>query len=63
MPSGVKNLYENFSSGVKISGDLPCLGKRVITNGVAGPYEWQTYNEVCFFFKLYFISLKINDRF
>ncbi|KAI9347711.1 hypothetical protein BDR26DRAFT_907771 [Obelidium mucronatum] len=28
------------------TGDRPFLGTRPITNGIAGPYIWQTYNEV-----------------
>ncbi|KAJ3106570.1 Long chain acyl-CoA synthetase 7 peroxisomal [Phlyctochytrium bullatum] len=45
-PDGITNLHENFLSGVKKSGDKPFLGTRPITNGVAGPYVWQSYNEI-----------------
>ncbi|KAI9340406.1 hypothetical protein DFJ73DRAFT_662061 [Zopfochytrium polystomum] len=46
LPEGIKTVYENFLHGVKIAGEKPYLGTRPITNGVAGPYVWQTYNEV-----------------
>ncbi|KAI9003599.1 hypothetical protein BC832DRAFT_559366 [Gaertneriomyces semiglobifer] len=45
-PEGVSTLYDNFLRGVSISGDSPFLGTRPITNGVPGPYVWQTYNEI-----------------
>jgi len=46
VPSGAKTLFDNFREGVKISGERPCLGKRPIVDGVAGPFVFQTYNEV-----------------
>jgi len=46
MASGAKNMFENFKKGVAAAGDRPCLGHRPMTNGVAGPYVWQTYKEV-----------------
>jgi len=41
-----KSLYENFLVGVKASNGGAYLGHRTITNGVAGPYVWETYTEV-----------------
>ncbi|KAL2919834.1 medium-chain fatty acid-CoA ligase faa2 [Polyrhizophydium stewartii] len=46
MMPGVHNVHDNFLAGVATSGDKPFLGTRAVTNGVAGPYVWQTYNEV-----------------
>jgi long-chain acyl-CoA synthetase len=46
LPPGVSNLHENFLRGVSLGKDGPFLGHRVITNGVAGVYEWQSYNQV-----------------
>ncbi|KNC98236.1 uncharacterized protein SPPG_06636 [Spizellomyces punctatus DAOM BR117] len=45
-PPEASNLHENLLRGVKLSGDSPYLGSRPVTNGVPGPYVWQTYNEV-----------------
>ncbi|KAI9102624.1 hypothetical protein DFS34DRAFT_609930 [Phlyctochytrium arcticum] len=45
-PEGATTLWENFLRGVSISGDSPFLGSRPLTNGVPGPYVWQTYNEI-----------------
>ncbi|ORY50230.1 acetyl-CoA synthetase-like protein [Rhizoclosmatium globosum] len=42
----VQSLHHNFLRGVQIAGDLPFLGTRPVTNGLAGPFIWQTYNEV-----------------
>ncbi|KAI8824958.1 uncharacterized protein EV422DRAFT_564316 [Fimicolochytrium jonesii] len=46
LPQEASTLVDAFQRGVKISGPSPYLGHRVVTNGVAGPYVWQTYNEV-----------------
>ncbi|ORZ36869.1 hypothetical protein BCR44DRAFT_49634 [Catenaria anguillulae PL171] len=45
-PAGINNLHENFLTGVKISGDAPYLGRRKMTGGVAGEFEWESYNQV-----------------
>ncbi|KAJ3088549.1 Long chain acyl-CoA synthetase 7 peroxisomal [Quaeritorhiza haematococci] len=45
-PEHVTTLYENFMHGVKQGGDKEFLGHRPITNGQAGAYVWQSYNEV-----------------
>ncbi|KAJ3216540.1 Long chain acyl-CoA synthetase 7 peroxisomal [Dinochytrium kinnereticum] len=45
-PDGITNLHENLLTGMKKSGNKPFLGTRPIVNGVAGPYIWQSYNEV-----------------
>ncbi len=29
-----------------IVGNSPCFGKRVLVNGTAGPFVWQSYNEI-----------------
>ncbi|KAJ3207226.1 Long chain acyl-CoA synthetase 7 peroxisomal [Entophlyctis luteolus] len=42
----VDTLHENFLHGVEVAADLPFLGTRPVTNGLAGPYIWQTYREV-----------------
>ncbi|KAI9207096.1 uncharacterized protein BJ171DRAFT_495648 [Polychytrium aggregatum] len=41
-----KSIYENFLNGRKIGGDKPFLGRRIVVDGVAGPYVWETYDEV-----------------
>ncbi|KAI9325243.1 hypothetical protein DFJ73DRAFT_767763 [Zopfochytrium polystomum] len=46
LPEGVSTVYDNFLQGVRIGGDKPFLGTRSIINGAAGPYVWQTYNEI-----------------
>ncbi|KAJ3060907.1 hypothetical protein HDU98_003142, partial [Podochytrium sp. JEL0797] len=43
--SQIRSLHHNFLRGVEIAGDHPFLGTRPITNGIAGPYIWQTYAE------------------
>ncbi|OZJ05432.1 hypothetical protein BZG36_01610 [Bifiguratus adelaidae] len=45
-PEGVYTAWDGFLNGCKVSGTLPCLGVRPIVDGIPGPYEWQTYNEV-----------------
>jgi long-chain acyl-CoA synthetase len=44
LPSGVKTLHDNLLHGVRISGDNNFMGYRPINNGVAGPYQWISYN-------------------
>jgi long-chain acyl-CoA synthetase len=46
LPEGVSTMYDNFMHGVKISGDKNMMGHRPIVNGVAGPYVWQSYNQI-----------------
>ncbi|KAJ3414191.1 Long chain acyl-CoA synthetase 7 peroxisomal [Chytridiales sp. JEL 0842] len=46
LPTGINSLFENFMSGVKASGNSPFMGTRTMVDGVAGPYVWQTYNEI-----------------
>ncbi|KAI8930189.1 hypothetical protein BC831DRAFT_433354 [Entophlyctis helioformis] len=46
LPEGVTNLHENFLKGRRIAGDAPFLGTRPVVDGVAGPYEWESYNQV-----------------
>lgn len=46
LPPGVKNLHENLLHGAQVAGDKHYMGHRLITDGVAGPYEWQGYNQV-----------------
>ncbi|KAI8848064.1 hypothetical protein BC829DRAFT_427760 [Chytridium lagenaria] len=45
-PEGITNLHDNLLQGVKKAGNKPFLGHRPIINGVAGPYVWQSYNEI-----------------
>ncbi|KAJ3024570.1 UNVERIFIED_CONTAM: Long-chain-fatty-acid--CoA ligase 1 [Siphonaria sp. JEL0065] len=44
--ANINSLHQNFLRGIEIGGDNPFLGTRPVTNGLAGPYIWQTYNEV-----------------
>jgi long-chain acyl-CoA synthetase len=46
LPKGVTNLYENFLHGLQISKDKNLFGHRQITNGVAGPYVFESYESV-----------------
>jgi long-chain acyl-CoA synthetase len=42
-------LYHNFLRGCEFEGgNRPCYGRRVVdpSTGVAGPYEWFTYNQI-----------------
>ncbi|RKP08894.1 hypothetical protein THASP1DRAFT_14984 [Thamnocephalis sphaerospora] len=45
-PKGINSLHESLLHGAKLSNDGPFLGRRVVTNGVAGPYVWETYGQV-----------------
>ncbi|ORX78269.1 acetyl-CoA synthetase-like protein [Basidiobolus meristosporus CBS 931.73] len=45
-PPGINSLHDVFMRGLDISRDSPCLGHRKLSNGVAGPYVWYTYQEV-----------------
>ncbi|KAJ3167148.1 Long chain acyl-CoA synthetase 7 peroxisomal [Geranomyces variabilis] len=45
-PAEAQSGYEVFLRGVKMSGDQPYLGHRPMNAGVAGPYVWETYNQV-----------------
>ncbi|KAI8054543.1 hypothetical protein BDF22DRAFT_742476 [Syncephalis plumigaleata] len=45
-PDGINSSYENLLNGARISNDGPYLGRRTITNGVAGPFVWETYGQV-----------------
>lgn len=42
----VATLYDCLNKGIEATGDGACFGRRVVVNGVAGPYSWQSYNEV-----------------
>jgi len=46
MANGAHTLFLNFKKGVEISADKPCFGHRPMTNGVAGPFVWETYQQV-----------------
>jgi long-chain acyl-CoA synthetase len=46
VPDGILDLHQNFTQAVQKAGSKPFLGHRPITNGVAGPFVWQTYDEV-----------------
>ena len=37
-------MHDNLLHGQKITGDGNFMGHRPITNGMAGPYEWMSYN-------------------
>ncbi|CAI5484905.1 unnamed protein product [Closterium sp. Yama58-4] len=43
---GINTVWELFDNSVKKFAKNKFLGKRSVVNGVAGPYEWQTYEEV-----------------
>ncbi|GJP53476.1 hypothetical protein CLOM_g12640 [Closterium sp. NIES-68] len=43
---GITTVWELFDNSVKKFAKNKFLGKRSVVNGVAGPYEWQTYEEV-----------------
>ncbi|KNC99740.1 uncharacterized protein SPPG_05120 [Spizellomyces punctatus DAOM BR117] len=43
---GSLTAWDIFEEGRRRSGDAPCLGRRTMINGVAGPFVWETYNEV-----------------
>ncbi|KAI8804927.1 hypothetical protein BJ742DRAFT_871479 [Cladochytrium replicatum] len=67
MLPGVTSIYENFLRALKIAGNEPFMGVRPIINGEAGPYVWQTYNEVfervkdlAAYFKLLGLEQKAN---
>ncbi|KAI9599165.1 hypothetical protein BDF19DRAFT_470552 [Syncephalis fuscata] len=45
-PQGIYSSYGNLLHGAKVSNDGPYLGRRTVTNGVAGPYVWETYGQV-----------------
>jgi long-chain acyl-CoA synthetase len=40
------SLHDGLLRGAKIANDKPFLGRRVIVNGEAGPYIWETYGQV-----------------
>lgn len=40
---GISTLYEMFDASVKKYSNNRCLGKRTVTDGVAGEFEWWTY--------------------
>lgn len=42
----IVTLFDVFKQGVATGGDLPYLGRRSVVDGQAGPYTWQSYNEV-----------------
>ena len=43
----VKTLHDNFMKGWSVSKNEPCLGHRPVgADGKAGPYVWQTYDQV-----------------
>ena len=43
----VATLYDNFEASVRTFGRRPCLGTRLVgAEGEAGPYSWETYEEV-----------------
>ncbi|KAH6560181.1 hypothetical protein BASA60_000380 [Batrachochytrium salamandrivorans] len=42
----ISTLQDVMLHSVSESGNKPFLGRRVMTNGVAGPYVWESYNEV-----------------
>ncbi|CAI7781178.1 unnamed protein product [Closterium sp. NIES-54] len=43
---GINTVWELFDNSVKKFAKNKFLGKRSVVDGVAGPYEWQTYEEV-----------------
>jgi long-chain acyl-CoA synthetase len=43
---GDNSLHDGLLRGAKISNDKPFLGRRVVVNGEAGPYIWETYGQV-----------------
>ncbi|KAI8918299.1 hypothetical protein DFJ77DRAFT_498286 [Powellomyces hirtus] len=43
---GKLSMWDLFQRGRTIAGDSPCLGKRVLVNGTARHYTWETYDEV-----------------
>jgi len=43
---GCKTLYECFKRGVENNGDKPCFGRRLIQDGKAGAYVWETFNQI-----------------
>ncbi|KAJ1555340.1 hypothetical protein HK096_003485 [Nowakowskiella sp. JEL0078] len=45
-PEHATTTFEVLLRGVQTSGELPFLGKRSLADGVAGPYVWESYNEV-----------------
>ncbi|KAJ1555032.1 Long chain acyl-CoA synthetase 7 peroxisomal, partial [Nowakowskiella sp. JEL0078] len=45
-PEHATTTFEVLLRGVQTSGDLPFLGKRSVIDGAAGPYVWESYNEV-----------------
>ena len=45
-PAGITSLHDNFLKGCRTSGDRPLFGTRTIVNGVAGEYQFETYNQV-----------------
>jgi long-chain acyl-CoA synthetase len=45
-PDGITNLHDNFLRGRQISGDKPFLGVRPVFNGLAGSFQWESYNKV-----------------
>lgn len=47
LPPGVTNLLESLQHGADLNGEKPFLGHRIMSDdGVAGPYRWQSYNQV-----------------
>lgn len=46
-PYGITDLHQNFLQAVAKGRERPFLGHRPITDKVAGPFQWETYGEVC----------------
>jgi long-chain acyl-CoA synthetase len=45
-PDKITDLHANFVQAVAKGGKEPFLGHRTMHNGVAGHFEWQTYNGI-----------------
>jgi long-chain acyl-CoA synthetase len=59
-PEGVTNLLENIQAGVQKAGDRNFLGHRAMNGGVAGDYQWQSYNQV--FARMKNVGYSLVDR-
>lgn len=46
LPDGIESPWEFFSGSVKTSAQNKMLGRRQVSDGKAGEYAWQTYEEV-----------------